>query len=268
MLFDTHAHLDDPRFDDDRDEVIRRAREAGVSLILNVGFNQKSIERTLALAEKYELIYAAVGWHPHEAKTWDPEALDRIETLAREHPKVVAVGETGLDYYRDHSPRPVQAEVFRQQIALAKRVNKPLIIHNREADEDLLRILEEEGAAEVGVIMHCFSGDKALARRCLDLGCYLSFGGPITFKNGDVQREVASYVPLDCLLIETDAPYLAPHPLRGRRNEPAYVRYVAEQLAELKGLSLEEIGQITMANGRRIFRLDGEESAGLSQANV
>ncbi|MDQ0340626.1 TatD DNase family protein [Caldalkalibacillus uzonensis] len=256
MLFDTHAHINDARFDQDRSEVIERARREGVSLIVNVGYNHQTMTDTIRLAETYDFIYAAVGWHPHDAKDCDDDAFKRIEQLASTHPKVVAVGEMGLDYYWDNSPRDVQAEVFRQQIDLAKRVNKPIIIHNREADADVLAILKEEGAAEVGGIMHCFGGDKELARQCLELNFYISFGGPLTFKNAELPKEVAQYVPLDRLLIETDCPYLAPHPLRGKRNEPGYVRYVAEKLAELRGLSVEEISRVTLENGKRLFRLN------------
>ncbi|EGL81849.1 hydrolase, TatD family [Caldalkalibacillus thermarum TA2.A1] len=255
MFFDTHAHINDARFDQDRNEVIERARAEGVSLIVNVGFNHETITATIRLAEAYDFIYAAVGWHPHDAKTCDDDALRRIEHLARTHPKVVAVGEMGLDYYWDHSPREVQAEVFRKQIDLAKRLKKPIIIHNREADRDVLSILKEEGADEVGGVMHCFGGDKEMARQCLELNFYISFGGPLTFKNAKLPKEVVQYVPLDRLLIETDCPYLAPHPLRGKRNEPAYVRYVAETMAELRGLSLEEIAHMTMENGKRLFAL-------------
>lgn len=255
MLFDTHAHLNDPQFDPDRDEVIRRARENGLTLMVNVGYDHPTITATIQLAETHDFIYGAVGWHPHEAKHWDEGALERIESLAKNHPKVVAIGETGLDYYRNHSHPEVQQEVFRQQIRLARRVNKPLIIHNREAHEDLLNILKEEKADEVGGIMHCFNGDLSFAQRCLELGFYLSFAGPVTFKNAQSLREVVPHVPLERLLIETDAPYLAPHPFRGKRNEPGYVRYVAEKLAEILGMTMEELARITLENGKRLFRL-------------
>lgn len=255
MLFDTHAHINDRQFDPDRDEVIRRARENGVSYIVNVGYDLPTIADTIKLAETYDFIYGAVGWHPHEAKNWNERVKERIENLALNHPKVVAIGETGLDYYRNHSHPEVQQEVFRQQIRLAKRVNKPLIIHNREAHEDLLAILKEEKAEEVGGVMHCFNGDVLFARRCLELGFYLSFGGPVTFKNAQGLREVVPHVPLDRLLIETDCPYLAPHPFRGKRNEPGHVRYVAEKLAEILGMAVEELARITLENGKRLFRL-------------
>lgn len=255
MLFDTHAHLNDARFDEDRAQVIQRAKDNGVSLIVNVGYNHETITETIQLAETYDWIYAAVGWHPNEAHHCDDQALSRIEELAQTHPKVVAIGETGLDYYRDYASPEVQQIVFRRQIELAKRVKKPLVIHNREASHDVVAILQEEGAEQVGGVMHCFSGDEALARQCLELGFYISFGGPLTFKNAGKLREVARFVPLDRILIETDCPYLAPHPLRGKRNESAYVRYVAEELARLYQLELDEIGRITLENGKRLFGL-------------
>lgn len=255
MLFDTHAHLNDARFDEDRAQVIQRAKDNGVSLIVNVGYNHETITETIQLAETYDWIYAAVGWHPNEAHRCDDQALSRIEELAQTHPKVVAIGETGLDYYRDYASPEVQQIVFRRQIELAKRVKKPLVIHNREASHDVVAILQEEGAEQVGGVMHCFSGDEALARQCLELGFYISFGGPLTFKNAGKLREVARFVPLDRILIETDCPYLAPHPLRGKRNESAYVRYVAAELARLYQLELDEIGRITLENGKRLFGL-------------
>jgi TatD DNase family protein len=254
MLFDTHTHLNDDAFEQDREEVIRRAQEEGVSLLVNVGFNRVTIPQTMALAEKHDFIYAAVGWHPHDAKDMTEKDLAWIEELAS-HPKVVAIGEMGLDYHWDNSPREVQKEVFRKQIALAKKVKKPIIIHDRDAHRDVVDILKEEGADEVGGIMHCFGGSVEIARECLDLNFYISFGGPLTFKNAKKPKEVAEQIPLDRLLIETDSPYLTPHPFRGKRNESSYVRLVAESLAELKGVSYEEICRVTMENGKRLFNI-------------
>lgn len=253
MLFDTHAHLNDTKFDEDRDSVIKRAQEEGVSLIVNVGFNRQTIPQTLQLAEQYDFIYAAVGWHPHDAKHMTEKDLHWIEDLATSHEKVVAIGEIGLDYYWDNSPHDVQKDVFRQQIALAKRVQKPIIIHDRDAHEDVVTILKEEKADEVGGIMHCFGGDEKMAAECLQMNFYISFGGPLTFKNAKLPKEVAKTVPLDRLLIETDCPYLAPHPLRGKRNETSYVKYVAESMAEIKGISYEEMASITKQNGKKLF---------------
>lgn len=255
MLFDTHTHLNDKAFDEDRDLVFERAKEAGVSLIINVGFNRETIPQTLELTRKYDFVYAAVGWHPHDAADCTAADLEWIEQLARTESKVVAIGEMGLDYYWDNSPREVQKEVFRKQIALAKRVNKPIIIHDRDAHRDVVDILREEGAADVGGVMHCFGGSAEIARECLAMNFYISFGGPLTFKNAKKPKEVAAEVPLDRLLIETDAPYLTPHPFRGKRNESAYVHYVAESMAEIKGVSYEELCAITFANGKRLFRI-------------
>lgn len=254
MLFDTHTHLNADQFEDDCAEVIERAREAGVSNMLVVGFDRPTISKAMEIIEDYSDIYASVGWHPVDAVDMVDEDLKWIETLT-EHPKVVALGEMGLDYHWDKSPKDVQKEVFRKQIQLARRLDLPIIIHNREATEDIITILKEEDASEVGGIMHCFSADWESAKKCLDLGFHLSFGGPVTFKNAKETRDVAEQVPLDRLLIETDCPFLSPHPFRGKRNEPARVRLVAEQLAELKKISLEELGEITMLNAKRLFRI-------------
>lgn len=253
-LFDTHAHLDASQYDEDRDQMITRAKEAGVELIVNIGFDRQTIPTTIALAEKYDWIYAAVGWHPVESIHMEEGDLEWIESLCS-HPKVVAIGEIGLDYHWDTSPKDVQQQVFREQIRLAKKVNKPIIIHNRDAHEDVVRILKEEGAAEVGGIMHCFSGSWETAKLCLDMNFYISFGGPVTFKNARVPKEVLKRVPLDRLLIETDCPYLAPHPYRGKRNESAFVSLVAESAAQIKEISVEELAMITMQNGKKCFRI-------------
>ncbi|MFF2484422.1 TatD family hydrolase [Paenibacillus sp. NPDC058071] len=251
-LFDTHTHLDSTKFDDDRTETIERARAAGVELMVNIGFNRETIPTTIALAEQYDFIYAAVGWHPVDSIEMKPEDLDWIERLCS-HEKVVAIGEIGLDYHWDTSPKEVQHHVFREQIRLARKVNKPIIIHNRDAHEDVVKILQEEQASEVGGVMHCFSGSWETAKKCLDMGFYISFGGPVTFKNARVPKEVLERVPIDRLLIETDSPYLSPHPFRGKRNESAYVSYVADAAAEITGKSKEEIAIITMENGKKCF---------------
>lgn len=255
MLIDTHAHLDSPKFDTDREEVIARAQAAGIDTIVNIGFNRETIPTTMALAEKYPFIYAAVGWHPTDAIDMKlEEDLAWIESLCA-HPKVVAIGEIGLDYYWDTSPKEIQHTVFREQIRLARKLNKPIVIHNRDAHEDIVKLLREERASEVGGIMHCFSGSWEMAKMCLDMNFYISFGGPVTFKNARVPKEVMEKVPLDRILVETDAPYLTPHPHRGQRNESAYVRLVAETAAEIKGLKLEEIAKITSENARNCLCL-------------
>jgi len=207
----------------------------------------------LELIEQYDFIYGAVGWHPNDAHTMSQEDLEWIEELTR-HPKIVAIGEIGLDYYWDYAPKDIQQEVFRKQIRLAKKVNLPIIIHNRDAHQDVLSILEEEGANEIGGIMHSFSGSTEMALQCIDMGFYISFSGPITFKNAKKPKEVAAKIPLDRILVETDAPYLTPEPNRGKRNESAYVRFVAEKIAELRDMNVEEIEQITTENAKRVLK--------------
>ncbi|WP_339160598.1 TatD family hydrolase [Siminovitchia sp. FSL H7-0308] len=252
MLFDTHVHLNDEQFNDDLEEVMKRAQEAGVEHMVVVGFNRETIERALQIVDKYDFLYASIGWHPVDAIDMTEEDLVWLEEKAR-HPKVVAYGEIGLDYHWDKSPKNIQQEVFRKQIRLAKKLRLPLIIHNREATEDIIQILKEEDAKEIGGIMHCFSGSAESAKECLRLNFLISLGGPVTFKNAKKPKRVAEQVPLDKLLIETDCPYLAPHPYRGKRNEPAYVKLVAEQIAELKGISYEEVARATTENAKKLF---------------
>lgn len=252
MLIDTHAHLNVEAFDDDREEVIARARDAGIIRIINVGFNRETIPSSLQLAESYDFIYSTVGWHPQDAINMKDDDLEWIASLC-EHPKVVAIGEIGLDYYWDTSPKEIQHNVFREQIRLARKLKLPIVIHNRDAHADVVRILKEEKAAEVGGIMHCFSSSWEIAKECLDMNFYLSFGGPVTFKNAKQPKEVLAKTPLDRLLIETDSPYLTPEPFRGKRNESSYVRYIAEAASELKGISIEELSEITTKNSFQLF---------------
>jgi TatD DNase family protein len=254
MLTDTHTHLNHEQFDEDREQVIARALENGVTRIVNVGFNRETIPSSIELAEAYDFIYSTVGWHPQDAKDMTADDLDWIESLCK-HEKVVAIGEIGLDYYWDTSPKDVQHKVFREQIRLARRLGMPIVIHNREAHQDILTILKEEKAAEVGGIMHCFSGSWETAKQCIDMNFHISFGGPVTFKNAKQPKEVLAQVPLDRLLVETDAPYLTPHPFRGKRNETGYVRLVAETAAEIKGLTLDEIAQITTRNAMNLLQI-------------
>lgn len=254
MLFDTHVHLNAKQFEDDRKETIQRAYDAGVKNMVVVGFDRETIPLAIEIAESYPDIYAAIGWHPVDAIDMTEEDLKWIEQLSS-HPKVVAIGEMGLDYHWDKSPKDIQKEVFRKQIALAKKLNMPIIIHNREATEDIIKILQEENAKEIGGIMHCYNDSVKYVQDCLDMNFYISLGGPVTFKNAPLPKEVAKEVPLDRLLIETDAPFLAPHPNRGKRNEPAYVRLVAEQIATLRDMSVEEIGEITTRNARQFFNI-------------
>lgn len=254
MLFDTHVHLNAEQFEEDVEEAIQRAKEAGVSRMVVVGFDRPTITRAMELVEQHEALYAAVGWHPVDAIDMKDEDLVWIEELAT-HPKVVALGEMGLDYHWDKSPKDVQKDVFRRQIRLAKKVKLPIVIHNRDATQDIVDILKEEKAADVGGIMHCFSGSAETALECVKMNFYISLGGPVTFKNAKKPKEVAQAVPLDKLLIETDCPYLAPHPYRGKRNEPAYVKLVAEEIAALKNVSYEEVAEATMRNANRLFQL-------------
>jgi TatD DNase family protein len=255
MLFDTHVHLNADQFEEDLEEVIGRAQAEGVSHMVVVGFDRPTITKAMELAEAYDFIFACVGWHPVDAIDMTDEDLAWIEELAA-HPKVVAIGEMGLDYHWDKSPKDVQKDVFRRQIRLAKKVKLPIVIHNRDATADVVEILREEGAGEVGGIMHCYSGSVEVAKECLDMNFYISLGGPVTFKNAKKPKEVAEAVPLEKLLIETDCPYLAPHPYRGKRNEPAYVKLVAEQIAELKGLAFEEVAEATTQNAKRLFGIN------------
>lgn len=255
MLFDTHVHLNAEQFSEDLDEVIDRAKAEGVDYMVVVGFDRPTIIKAMELVEEYEFIYASIGWHPVDAIDMREEDLLWIEELAK-NPKVVAIGEMGLDYYWDKSPKEIQQEVFRKQIQLAKKVKLPIVIHNREATADIITILKEENAAEVGGIMHCFSGSVEVAKECVDMNFYISLGGPVTFKNAKKPKEVAQEIPLDKLLIETDCPYLAPHPHRGKRNEPSYVKLVAEQIAELKDMSYEEVSTVTTENAKKLFGIN------------
>ncbi|HHX73688.1 MAG TPA: TatD family hydrolase [Firmicutes bacterium] len=254
-LTDSHAHLTDGRFREDYAQVLERARAAGVTTIINVGYDLASSAAACELAAKTEGLYAAVGIHPHEASCYTEETARRLRELAT-HPKVVALGEIGLDYYYNHSPRHVQQDVFRKQLRLARELCLPVIIHDRDAHGDIYRILCAEKAQEIGGVMHCFSGDTNFAVNCLQLGFYLSLAGPVTFKNAGELPAVARMVPPERLLIETDAPYLAPVPYRGKRNEPAFVRLVAEKIAALRGMEPGEVAELTSRNARAVFSLD------------
>jgi len=259
MFVDSHAHLDGPEFDADRDEVIQRAHAAGVAAILNVGTGDPhsgALERAVALAEKHEDIFASVGTHPHDARLFDDGAEQRITSLARQSARVVAWGEIGLDFHYDNSPRAVQIEVFRRQLQLAREASLPVIIHTREAEDETIELLKSEWAgSNLSGIMHCFSGSLRLAQAAIELGFLISFSGIVTFKKAEDLRATAKEVPLERLLIETDCPFLAPVPFRGKRNEPAYVVEVAGCLADIHGLGLEELAQITTANFAGLFNL-------------
>jgi TatD DNase family protein len=254
-FIDSHCHLDNPQFDPDRDAVIDRALAAGVErrVVIGTGEGPPDLEAGIRLADKHDAIYATVGVHPHDASKATSESYARLKELLQ-HPKVVALGEIGLDYHYDHSPREVQREAFLEQMRIAGEASKPIVIHTREAWEDTIALLETYWRPHgLGGIMHCFSGNADQAALCVDLGFHLSFGGILTFpKSADIQ-EAARRAPADRLLIETDAPYLAPVPHRGKRNEPAYVAETARKLAQLRGVSPEEIAQTTTENFRKLL---------------
>lgn len=254
MLIDTHTHLDDPRYDDDRAALIARAQEAGVTTFITIGCDLATSRSAVALAHRHPSVYATVGVHPHEVKHIADEWYDELRRLAQ-HEKVVAYGEIGLDYHYNHSPPTLQRDRFREQVCLARELGLPVVIHTREAQDDTMAILKDERAADVGGVFHCFSGDASAAKEALNLGFFLSFSGVVTFQNATTLRDIVKTVPLDRMLIETDCPYLTPVPYRGKRNEPAHVRLVADKIAELKALSLEEVGNITTRNARRLFRI-------------
>lgn len=260
MYVDSHAHIDGEEYDADRNEMVERARAAGVVAILNVGTGDPhsgTLERAVNIAEQYEGVYAAVGVHPHDARLFDEAAERRLNELVRSSPRLIAWGEIGLDYHYDHSPREVQRTVFRRQLRLARAASLPVIIHSRAADDDTVAILRDEWqGAEQGGVMHCFGGSLEMAQSVLELGFIISFAGNVTFKKAENLREAARIVPLDRLFIETDCPFLTPVPFRGKRNEPARVVEVAACLADLRGLKREELGRITAANFFRFFKLN------------
>ncbi len=260
MFIDSHAHIDGSEYDADREEVIKRARDAGVDAILNVGTGDPhsgSLERAVSLAENHPDIYAAVGVHPHDARLFDDAAEERIKEIVKRSARVIAWGEIGLDYHYDNSPREVQQRVFERQLQLAGECKLPVIIHTRQADEDTIGILRSNyGENTRGGIMHCFGGSLELAETALELGFLISFSGNITFKKAEEIRGVASRLPLNKLLIETDCPYLTPVPFRGKRNEPARVVEVARALATLHNTEVEEIGRITSKTFREFFDLE------------
>jgi TatD DNase family protein len=253
MLIDSHAHIDDQKFDADREAVLEQARANGVELIINPGADEASSLRAIAMSEKYPMVYATVGVHPHDAKDYERERTGQLLKAWAQKEKVVAIGEIGLDYHYDLSPRDVQQTVFIEQLAIAREVKLPIVIHNRESMEDMVRILKEHFSPEYGGVMHSYSGSAEMAKVFLEMGFYLSISGSLTFKNARKLPEVVAMMPLDRLLVETDSPYLTPTPYRGKRNEPAYVRLVVEEIARLRGISIEEVAAITVENTRRVF---------------
>jgi TatD DNase family protein len=254
MLIDSHAHLEMPEFKKDLEAVIQRAKESGVEYIFTVGTERKDWKRALEIANSHPSIYAILGVHPHNAKEIDDQTYPTLRELCREN-KVKAYGEIGLDFFRNLSPRDVQLKRFREQIALAKELRLPVVVHDREAHQETLETLKSERAEECGGIIHCFSGDYHMARECIDMGFYISVPGSITFKNAGSLREVVKKIPLESLLVETDAPFLTPEPFRGKRNEPSYVRYTAQRVAEIKNISFERVAEATAESAQRVYRM-------------
>ncbi len=256
MLIDSHAHLEMRDFNTDRPEVIKRAVDAGVDYIVTVGTDLADCRKAVSIAAQFENVYAAVGIHPHEVKAIDRKTYDDLKILAGSN-KVVAYGEIGLDFFRNLSPKDVQIRRFGEQLELANELDLPIVIHDREAHQETMSMLKSWKGKRRGVV-HCFSGDKAMARTCLDLGFYISIPGTVTFPKSEKLREIVKELPADRILLETDAPYLTPQPYRGKRNEPAYVVHTARKVAEVKGLPLNEIGRITSQNVRELFGLPVE----------
>ena len=252
MLFDTHAHLNDERFDDDREELIMSLKSNGVGAYCEIGYDVESSERAVSLAQKYDFVFAACGVHPHDTRNLCEKDMESLKKLL-ESPKAVALGEIGLDYYYDNSERDKQRLWFDRQLKLADEIKKPVVIHTRDAMADTIDILKAN-FNNTGII-HCYSGSKESAKILLDMGYYISFAGPVTFKNASTALEVAAFVPDDRILIETDSPYLAPVPYRGKRNCPVYVCEVAKRLAEIKGKTIEEIEAISFENAKRVYRI-------------
>jgi TatD DNase family protein len=254
-ITDTHAHLDFKDYKKDIEEVLSRAYDHGITKIINISSTPSSIDKTLLLTKTHAMIYGALGIHPHDSKHANNTHYEHVIREAGYNNKIVAIGEIGLDYHYDHSPHDIQQEVFRRFIGVAKQLCLPVIVHERKAPEDTLKILNDEDAASVGGVVHCFSGDIKQAKKVLDLGFYISVTGVVTFKNAQVTKEVVKYVPIDRLLIETDSPFLTPAPHRGKRNEPYYVKFVAEHIAELRGMDFEDFCRCTTENASKLFKI-------------
>ena len=253
QYFDTHAHYDSGKFNADREEVLRAVHESGVALIVDPGDCAATSARAVAIAQEYDFVYAAVGWHPEEADSWTDGSLAHIRALAAQ-PKVCAIGEIGLDYYWDNEPREVQKKWFIRQLELARELDLPVLIHSREAAADTMEIMKEHAKGLSGVI-HCYSYSKEMAQEYIKMGFYIGVGGVVTFKNAKKLKEVVENIPLTSIVLETDCPYMAPEPNRGKRNNSAYIRYVAEKIAELKGITYEEVVEQTEKNARDMYRL-------------
>ncbi len=254
MLFDTHAHFDDPQFDSDRDEVIKSLADDGVTRVMNIGANMETSKKAIEIANKYDFIYATVGVHPCDTYDMTDEDIERLRIMAKNNPKVRAIGEIGLDYHFDDTKPDIQKEWFIKQLRLAKELNMPVVIHDRDSKGDVIEILKREGISNG--VMHCFSGSAETARELVKMGFMISFTGVLTFKNARRAVEACRSIPIERLMIETDCPYMAPEPHRGERNYSGYVKYVARKMAEIKGLSYEETARITMENGLRFYGIE------------
>lgn len=254
MLFDTHAHFDDPQFDSDRDEVIKSLADDGVTRVMNIGANMETSEKAIEIANKYDFIYATVGVHPCDTYDMTDEDIERLRIMAKNNPKVRAIGEIGLDYHFDDTKPDIQKEWFIKQLHLAKELNMPVVIHDRDSKGDAIEILKREGISNG--VMHCFSGSAETARELVKMGFMISFTGVLTFKNARRAVEACRSIPIERLMIETDCPYMAPEPHRGERNYSGYVKYVARKMTEIKGLSYEETARITMENGLRFYGIE------------
>jgi len=255
MLIDSHAHLEMPDFKKDLETTIQKAKDLGVEYIFTVGTEEKDWKRALEIAHSHSSIYAILGVHPHNAKEINDQTYPLLRELCRDK-KVRALGEMGLDFFRNLSPRDTQLKRFREQIGLAKKLGLPIVVHDREAHQETLEILKSENAEECRGIIHCFSGDYKMAKVCIGMGFYISIPGTITFKNAEGLREIVKKIPLESLLVETDAPFLTPEPFRGKRNEPGYVRYTAQKLAEIKKISFEKVAEVTSGNALRVYGIN------------
>ena len=253
MLFDSHAHLDDDKFCDDREEIINGLKNSGVSYVVNVGADYETSLNSVNLSAKYDFIYASVGVHPYDAKTVTDDLMDKFRSMVKENKKIVAIGESGLDYSYEETDKEAQKDAFIKHIKLADELGLPIIVHNRDSHKDMLDILMQHKPQKA--IIHCYSGSLEMAKILVKMGYYISFSGTVTFKNAKNLKEAAKWVPLENLLIETDCPYLSPEPERGTRNNPTKVRYTAEVIAELKGVTFEEVAQKTLENAKRVYNI-------------
>ena len=253
MLFDTHAHMNDPAFDNDREDVLLGLKDRGVEFMMNVGCCRESSRDCVAMAEKYSFVYASVGTHPDSADEVNDAVLEEYRRLVADHPKVRAIGEIGLDYYYETIPRQVQQKAFRMQMELARELKMPVIVHERNAHDDGMRIARE--FKDVTGVFHCYSGSAEMARQLVDMGWYIGFTGVLTFKNARKAVETAERIPLERIVLETDCPFMAPEPFRGKRNDPGYLYRMAQRLAEIRGICVEEVHEVTMNNAKKLYRL-------------